>query len=183
MSFDKEGFLKRTQEQIDDDNAMQEKNRQRLSKFISESPAKAIYKFAIGEEAFARENLDLIAEEIGKNRKGTRQATRDDLRTNRAILLKKLSHSLFNQGRFDEAVDVEQGDDWLKFLEYKMAYRALDAPLCACKDRQVANGRDAKGDMIPARRVVDVIFIGELEKEVSFIKCDVCTKLQAQTVK
>jgi hypothetical protein len=79
---------------------------------------------------------------------------------------------------------VETRDIGAKFDEIRECAHALDAlnVSCSCPEYKQIKGQTAKGERLPAKREVQRIFIGPLQREVSFIRCEHCQKLSAMGV-
>lgn len=91
----------------------------------------------------------------------------------------RTAEQLFWRGKFAEA--AEKTSDPAKkaeFQEFADAFSS-EVPVCNCPPIQFRSQHSAKGHSVPARREIQHIFVEDLGKEVSFIKCEACKRLFA----
>ncbi len=89
--------------------------------------------------------------------------------------------TLFWQGRFTEAAELAIGQNKQEYHEFAGALVNLDKRMCDCPPVQIPNGIDAKGTSVSPAREIQRVYVATLQKEVKFIRCDVCGKLFSQT--
>lgn len=163
--FDLKKILRRTPEEIRDDEDAQAESAKRLGGKLAASPAAANYRFAVGMEKDAR---DYFA--VNKRKKAK----------NYQIYLRRLAESLFLQGKFkDAAAAAPDGAQKIEYGQYAAAADRSGTGICDCPPVQFQSGKSAKGVKIPARREVQTVYSQPLEREISFIFCDSCRKLFA----
>lgn len=177
--FDRAAVLARTDEEKQADADAQAEAKERLAHLVSDSIPVAHYRNAIGAEISARKRLDYLYDNLIPDTEADEAAAFEAIWSVRS----QLADALFWQGKFEAAVNYADSHSG-KTHEYKAfdkAFDNLNQPLCECPPMQFANKHSAKGTSVPSRREIQRVYVGELEKEVKFIKCDQCRKLFAQT--
>lgn len=99
-----------------------------------------------------------------------------------AIGQPKTIDSLFWQGRFAEAAELAIGQNKTEYQAFDDALVDLDMPVCSCEPIQFGNDISAKGTSVPSKREIQRVYVGTLQKEVKFIKCDGCQEIYAETI-
>lgn len=137
--------------------ALDKENEARLGPLVSDSLSFRVYEGARVTEQNARITIDHAHEMIAE--------------------------SLFWQGGFalaaESTKDPVKATEWRRFSK---AFDNLDKPVCLCGPQQIRIPGSAKAGTIPARREIQAVWVGMLEREVKFIQCDVCKQLFAQSV-
>lgn len=174
--FDFSRVLQRTPEEIRADEDEQAENEKRARQ-LPESPEKRQYLHALGTEKDARANIDAV---IGGLEIQDSPKAENILTAALQFYRARLAESLFWQGNFAEAAELESRTQAKAEYElYASSMNRLDAPVCDCTNIQIASPSSAKGVSVPAKRIVQTVFVESLDKSVDFLKCEKCQCLFA----
>lgn len=149
--LDRNVVLRRTPEQVADDDQMQADAEKRLAPKVTDSVAVVMYRSAvIREQALSRIQGE------------------DD----------RLAECYFWQGKFREAVRTAVST--AKKLEYYEFERAMTDGMmtpCSCPDIMLPVRNSAKGQRVSPRREIQRVCVGSQDREVVFTRCEVCRKV------
>lgn len=155
VEFDVKQALKQTPDAKAEDAALQQEAKEKLGGRVTDSAALAHYKSV--------------------------QAT---IERPSEVTKPRLAQAKYWQGDFvGAAADLTKTDPAkaAEYLVFADALTDLDKAECQHTTIQVKGGRSAKGVSVPAKREIQRIYVGSLEKEVAFIKCERCKKVFARS--
>lgn len=150
--IDRNAVLRRTPDQVADDEQAQADAAKRLSPKVTDSVAVVMYRSAVARE---RALLQVWGEDSDQ-----------------------LAECYFWQGKFDLA--VKTAISHAKKLEYHEFAKAMtDGQMtqCVCPDIMLKQAYSAKGQRISPRREIQRVCVGSQDREIVFTRCESCRKV------
>lgn len=148
--IDRNVVLRRTPEQVADDEQMQADAEKRLSPKVTDSVAVVMYRRAVAMEKTLQ---DLF------------RGAEDD----------RLAECYFWQGKFDEAVKTAATvGKKLEYYEFAKAMTDGRMTQCVCPDLLLRQAGSAKGQRVNPRREIQRVCVGSQDREIVFTRCEAC---------